>query len=687
MAKPLHLIQTVGFSLPNIVCALAHDRINSATLLYTSEIPEEHIHRAIEIANECRNSPLSPHPNLIRIPSPDADATEQFNAIQKISMPPSSEVVVGVTGGTQRVMGTLVARFGTDRLLWVSNEPKVVLQIGKKRWFEELELEIDDFQRLYGLENNPVPTDRTSISNGRLSFSKNISFRPFPKLASVGKRRSWARLARVSISDVAKEIVALEKKFGRIQFRYNLNVTVEDDVTRERIVPILGRLPKSVNINIDGKRLVDPIESIAVESIITQGHLRTGIYELLKTHPPLQDSATLHLLVGKYNSIPVANAIVNHRPSRICLWALNHRDNKSEIQLLCNQVFTIKGWIEGSLDKEMGVGKLIYGQSPKCVNPPDETLFMNTSVDGIEALLEELYKKNNLGDAIIDVSSGSGQISSLLIKAISDFSPNPTITYTHPWTGDITNLSTGKLDSGTGLPIVDRLWLSQRPVIRYEESVILNQEGAELLHEIAERARDTADDSISPRAGGGKTSHTLPRESWGDISVKQLTKRPKMPERIEYRRGDAALEFQMPTRSETAGYWIDDMMRYAIPHHFQPLDCITSVGIMTQRKERLLLDIEIDAIFMMEDGLTFVSCKRGKEAWNIKAFKETLSWETLVGGPNSKSIIVHSNMFNPDTESGNALWMKNDRPTINYLHWFDLLGVEFEMLNPKEEEE
>ena len=43
----------------------------------------------------------------------------------------------------------------------------------------------------------------------------------------------------------------------------------------------------------------------------------------------------------------VANAIANHNPRRICLWAVNHEGEKAEIQLLCNQVFTIKGWIDG----------------------------------------------------------------------------------------------------------------------------------------------------------------------------------------------------------------------------------------------------------------------------------------------------------------------------------------------------
>lgn len=684
MTKPLHLIQPVGFSLPNIVCALAHNRINTATLLYTSEIPKEHINRAIEIANECRKKPLSPDPILVMIPSPDADAKGQFDVIQQISIPQYSDVVVGVTGGTQRLMGTLVSRFGTDRLLWVSNEPEALLKIGGKTWSESLEMAVEDYERLYGLEEIQVSPERISISDGRLSFSKDIHFPPY----TIERRKPWAKNARVKVGNVADEIKTLEQKFGRIQFRYNLIITTDDDLTYQRVVTILGRLPKSVNITINNQKLVDPIESIAVESSITEGYMTPDLYEILEPFQPLQNVDTLHLLVGKYNSIPVANSILNHQPKRICLWALNHSNDKDEIQLLCNQVFTIQGWINGTLDRDMGVSRLTNNQSPKCPHLPDQIFFMNKNVHAIEGALEELYEICDFGNTIIDVSSGSGQLSSLLIQAISKFSPNPIITYTHPWTGEITNLSTGEISSGKVLPIVDRLWLSQRPIISYDEAVNLDSESEKLLCDIAERTRDNQDYSISPKARGGRTSHSIPRESWGDVSVQHLrsSKKPRKPDRIQYSRGKTALEFQMPIQATTSGYWIDDLMRYALPYHFQPLDCITSVGVMTERKDSKVNDIEIDAIFMEKDGLTFVSCKKGKDAWNIKAFKETLSWEALIGGPNSKSIIVHSNIFYPDTEERQFSWMESS-PRIKYLHWFDLLGVEFEMLNAREEEE
>ena len=142
MSKQLHLIQPVGFSLPNILAALAHDRIDTATLLYTSEIPEIHIHRAIKFANEIRKKDLTPYPNLIKIESPSADSRAQFDSVQNFQISKDSDIVVGVTGGTQRLVGNLLSRFGTNRLLWVTNEPKVVLNVGSQTWPESLELTV-----------------------------------------------------------------------------------------------------------------------------------------------------------------------------------------------------------------------------------------------------------------------------------------------------------------------------------------------------------------------------------------------------------------------------------------------------------------------------------------------------------------------------------------------------------------
>jgi len=684
----------VGFSLPNIVCALSHNRIDTATLLYTSEIPEVHIHRAIEIANECRKTPLSPAPDLLRIPSPDADSSMQFDAIRTIPEnldDPAHDIVVGVTGGTQRVLGSLLARFGTNRLMWVDRGPKATLRVGNRRWPEELVLEVGDYQRLYDIDEQEISSSEASIVGGRLSYSRTMVIQNYPKdLTGPYKKRvqfyrRWSKRAREDISKISAEINSLEKKFGRIQFHYNLDVIIEEDETKEKIIPILGRLPKSVQISINGRRSIDPIESIAVDSSITQSYVRSGIYDLLDADISAQDSETLHLLVGRYNSVSVANAILNHRPNRVCLWALNHEGKEEEVQSLCNQVFTIRGWIKGSLGADMGVREF---KPPVCKHPPAEVLLINTNVNDIQGRLEELNIRRILEGSVIDVSSGSGHMTSSLIQGISQFSPNPTISYTHPWTGEITNLSTGDVTPGETLPIVERLWLSQRPVIRCNDNVDLDEGGRRLLIDIGEKSRDIADYSLSPSSWGGLTTNKLPLEPWGQIQTRHADcRRLRKPQRIEYSSGNNSFEFQMPTRGgELTGFWLDDMVRYAIPLRFPVLDCITSVEILTKNDENTLSDIEIDAIYIEEDGMRVASCKMGRKAWSIESYWEVLTWERLVGGPNCKSFIIHSNMFPPDSEGDNFAWGKEDPPTIDYLHWFDLLGIDFQIPGPVEEE-
>ena len=174
MSKQLHLIQPVGFSLPNILVALAHDRIDTATLLHTSEIPEIHIHRAIDIANEIRKKDLIPYPTLVKIESPDAESKKQYQSVQDFEISKDSDVVVGVTGGTQRLVGNLLSRFGTDRLLWVTNEPKVVLKVGSQIWSESLELTIEDYTRLYGIAEDTPLFNRAEIDQGRLQVSNHL---------------------------------------------------------------------------------------------------------------------------------------------------------------------------------------------------------------------------------------------------------------------------------------------------------------------------------------------------------------------------------------------------------------------------------------------------------------------------------------------------------------------------------
>ena len=675
----------MGFSLPNIVTALSHDRIHTATLLYTSEIPKENIHRAIETANECRQRPLSPRPDLIRIPSPDADSSDQLDSIRQITESPDHENVVGVTGGTQRVLGALVARFGTERLLSVERGPKATLRVGKKIWQEQLELEVADYQRLYDVDVHETSSE-VSIIDGRLSYSRELSVDKFPlDLEATPKKRtqafrSWSKNVREQVHEIIEEINHLEKKFGRIQFRFHLDVLIEDENTQNRIVPILGRLPKAVQMSINGNRLADPIESIAIDDSATRRFLDKGLYELVDSGKKSNCNGTLHLLVGRYNSVNVANAIHNHRPSSVCLWAVNHEGEEREIQSLCNQVFSIRGWINGSLSADMGVSRL---DSPVCEPPPSEVLLINTNVNEIQDRLEDLGNRQNLDGSVIDVSSGSGYLTTSLIRGITQISADTSITYTHPWTGEITNLSTGQVTPGKTLPIIDRLWLSQRPVIRFSKSSELDAESERLLKDIGHRSLEKADYSVSQRESPLLTTHLLPLDPWGDVQIREL----KNPGRIEYSRDGHCLEFKVQVKNRLAGYWMDDFMGYSTGLDFRTLDCITSVDIMTSLPpsgEGPRPGIEIDTIFIEEDGMRVVSCKQGKRAWTIEAFREVLSWERMMG-PNSRSFIIHSNMFHPLIDGGFD-WRKEGSTTVDYLHWLELLGIDYQTMDPKEEE-
>jgi hypothetical protein len=679
MSKQLHLIQPVGFSLPNILAALAHDRISTATLLHTSEIPEIHIHRAIEIANEIRKNDLNPYPTLIEIESPDAESKKQYQSVQDIEISQESNIVIGVTGGTQRLIGNLLSRFGTNRLLWVSNEPKVVLKVGSQIWPESLELTVEDYTRLYGIADNSFLLDRAEIHQGRLLISNHLEILPHPSGAPTKERQKWSKKCRSKVAIIAKEIEELENLFGRIQFRYNLDVKVGDDSTHERIRTILGRLPKSVSIKINDQNFFDPITSVAVDSNITKSYLRQGIYEILEsTDTPSDSGKTLHLLVGKYNSVSIANAIANHRPQTVCLWGINHTGSEGEIQLLCNQVFSLVGWINGTLSRDM---KIKNCDSPQSEHVPNRIFFINTRTLGIQGKLEELSKIVNIDQSTLDYCSGTGQLSSIFHQTLSNFSPDLKINYTNPWTGEITDLLEGNVRPGKGIGIVDRLWLSQRPVIKHHKSRILNPEEYRLLCDIAKNSKTLT------LAKPNSRYYNLPQDSWDDIEVTLVSEKRKKRStvnRIHYSRGSVSLDF--PKGSVAAGHWIEDMLGYAIPRHFETLDCITSISLIT-RSDDGHTDIEIDAIFMTKDGLTFVSCKRGNGAWENRTSREVISWSLLLGGPNSKSMVVHSNVSHLPVGPGTRFPFATSHrqvlaENVGFFNWLEFIDKEFEMLNP-----
>jgi len=657
--EKFHLIQPVGISLHNVLCALSVEAIGSVTMLITEEVEKPLLLRTVEIANnEIRELKLDPEMiSFHKIKSPGSETLAQYESVSGIDIPNGYEAVIGATGGTQRLLGMLLSRFGSERVLWVEDGPKAVLSIDGREDIQEIELEEEDFRRLYQDAIEIIGDEGWGINNGRLSILREKSIPKWDGEKGRGWKK-WKEEFRGVIESVSSEINQLERAMGRLQFRYKLIIfhrETEDRALR-RIDSYLGRLPKRVSVTVNKEEFIDGIEKISVDSELTNSFIRRGVYDwtITKDAQTLRENGTLHVIVGKYNSVAVANAISNHKPSRVCIWAISHESSGPEVQQLCNQAFTLKGWLRGDLPRimglEIGVKADVAGLTPpKPIYVPDEIYFINTSVGFVRQEVEEMTKKNLCGtDDIIDLSSGSGMISSLLHRTLSRSFGDLIVTHTDHYKGTISNLEDGQTKVGQGIGINDRLWLSQRPTRGFgkvnliTETSMANNAKFEILKRIAEESLRMAKD-------GGFDHCILPYQSWSDVEFK------RSENTVSFSIGESRMSFHHPTPN--SGFWMEEFVLESMHRHFALIDCISGVKIMTRDPEERKVvdgrgkripvnpaDIEIDMIYMKEDGLGVVSCK-ARPSWNSKkTISEVLSWKILVGGPRCEAVICHSTL-------------------------------------------
>ena len=669
----IHLIQPVGFSLPNILSALSHERVESVTLLVTEEVPRKLLDLTIDIANnEIRDKKLAPElVTYHMIGSPDSETREQHESVSKIKTPRGRDAVIGVTGGTQRLVGMLLSRFGSDRVLWVENGPKAVLSIGGDNEVAEI-IEERHFLQLYQGAIDLVPDHRWSIRGGRFSITKEVSIPESPTETS-GRWRRWIGNLRGILHEVASEISEIEESIGRLQFSYNLAIShsESEERTLRRIESVVGRLPKRVSITVNGERFIDGIESISVNSELTESFIREGVYEwpIEGGLDPRRGGGTLHVVAGRNNSVSVANAISNHRPSRVCIWAISHEGERAEVQALCNQAFTLFGWLSDDLPRTMGLTGESYPDVANLRPPslswiiPNGVFFVNTSLGRLSQEVRELSSKMpETSDSIIDLSSGSGMVSARLHRELTNELGELHVSHTHPYTGAVSNLGSGEVAEGLGIGIIDRLWLSQRPVKDFSRP---SGVGLELLKKISEKSMEEA-------GRRGRSWCNLPNRSWGDVTFE----RDGLD--VTFRTEEEQIRLHHP--QPNAGYWLDHFASESLQHHFNILDCVASVHLMTrdpvERKELELkksayhveTDVEIDVIFMEEDGMGVVSCKATPD-WNSrKTVSELLSWKISVGGPSCKAIICHSDLKGKEYQA--------ELPTgVDQINWPETVGV------------
>ena len=676
----MHLIQPVGFSLHNVLCALSHERIESATLLVTEEVPLELVNLAIGIANdEIRDSKLDLEKVTFHtVRSPGSETSAQYESVSGIEVPRGSNPVIGVTGGTQKLVGMLLSRFGSESVLWVEDGPKAVLSVRGVQEKLEIELEEEDFRRLYQGAIDVVGENRSMIRNGRLSITKEVSI---PKWNGEPRNpwKDWKKGVRDRMHAVASEINEIEEAMGRLQFRYNLSITHQEssDNAKSRIDSMIGRLPKRVSIRVNGKSFIDGIERISVNSKLTESFIREGVYEweIGGDSGAGVGSDTLHVIVGKNNSVGVANAISNHRPSRVCIWAISHKEGGAEVQALCNQAFTLFGWLSDDLPRVMGlIGGPPGTDVPKLSPPspswvvPDGVFFINTNAGSLSHEVRELASRlPEISGSTIDLSSGSGMISAILHRALVNEFRELGVSHTNHYTGTVSNLNNGEIKTGQGIGINDRLWLSQRPVRNFSRPEGM---GLGLLREIGERSRKLARDR-------GYNHCILPNRSWGGVIFE------KEGNDAVFSMGGERIEFHHPVPN--AGFWLDRFVMESLPHHFSLLDCIGSVELFTRDPvERKKVDdqgrkvpipkndVEIDVIFMQEDGMGVVSCKAVKDWANDGFISELQSYKVSVGGPRCKAIICH-------LELGRG-GLRSRLPTgVGSLCWPETVGVSCEL--------
>ena len=91
--EKFHLIQPVGISLHNVLCALSVEAIGSVTMLITEEVEKPLLLRTVEIANnEIRELKLDPEMiSFHKIKSPGSETLAQYESVSGIDIPKIAE--------------------------------------------------------------------------------------------------------------------------------------------------------------------------------------------------------------------------------------------------------------------------------------------------------------------------------------------------------------------------------------------------------------------------------------------------------------------------------------------------------------------------------------------------------------------------------------------------------------------